>query len=431
MCRTEDGVGRHHHQEPRHSSATPAPATDPADHKASSANVLTANHDAVKLGDGVTWRISQRGLVVCGPGGSPLLIEHRRAAELPALISQSANHDDLVMLLGGADSDRRLVDDMVAERILADPTSTQPPTEVAKAKRVTLSRSGIEFTGIDTVARAVHRVAWPVLRSWLGRIIIGAIVIGGVVSLILGRPDAPQVSQHPWVDATVGLALGFALAGLHELAHAVTLVHYGRSPRSAGCGFYWGALCFYVDSSDGITLPRRARIINALAGLAVDVVTVSILLTVAHSFAGIALITGVCWRIAVTQLIGIVENGLPILEVDGHVAFADYLDEPDLSPRSREALSRKLRGGEAVGEPSWLAAYGAFSLIGGIVLMVTSTWVWWLAAGDLVRSLFSGNVVEILLGLYILVPFAIAVACSTLGLALELLAKPAKASAQQ
>ena len=249
-------------------------------------------------------------------------------------------------------------------------------------------------------------------------------IIAGIFAFIAGRPAGPQVTEHPWVDATVGLVLGLALAGLHELAHAVALVHYGRTPRRAGCGFYWGALCFYVDSSDGITLPRRARIVNAMAGLAVDAVTTAVLLIVAQGFAASVLIMGVCWRIAILQLVGIAENTLPILEVDGHVAFSDYLDEPDLSPRSREALGRRLRRIKHDDQPSWLAAYGAFSLIGGIVLLAASTWVWWLAAGELITSLFQGNPAEVLLGLYVVLPVGIAVVFSTVGLSLEVLVKP-------
>src|SRR6201999_413619 len=106
------------------------------------------------------------------------------------------------------------------------------------------TRSGVELTGIDGVAQRVHRIVMPVLESWLGRAAIALLVICGAAALIVGRPDGPQVSAHPWVDATVGMLLGFGLAALHELAHAVALVHYGRTPRSAGCGFYWGALCF-------------------------------------------------------------------------------------------------------------------------------------------------------------------------------------------
>lgn len=373
---------------------------------------------------GVTWRTSQRGLVVCTPSGSPLLVEHPLATRLPDLISASEDCDELALRLGGSKADHELARDLVAEHILADPDIAQRDPRADDTRRVVFTRSGVEFTGIAPIARAVHRIVIPVITSFVGRIAIGTVLVAGVVAFFAGRPTGPQVSAHPWVDATVGLVLGLALAGLHELAHAVALVHYGRTPRRAGCGFYWGALCFYVDSSDGITLPRRARIVNALAGLAVDALTTAVLLIVAQGFAASVLIAGVCWRIAILQLVGIAENSLPILEVDGHLAFSDYLDEPDLSPRSREALGRRLRGMTFDDQPSWLAAYGAFSLIGGMALLAASTWVWWLAAGELITSLFQGNPAEVLLGLYVVLPVGIAVLFSVVGLSLEILAKP-------
>jgi hypothetical protein len=256
----------------------------------------------------VTWRPSQRGLVVCSPGGQSLLIEHERAIDLPALLDDAASADELSGLLGGSDADRQVVADLVAERILADPTGTSPQPHIGPGKRVAFTRSGVEFTGIDRIARVAHRIVLPVVESWVGRVGVGLLLLAGVVALIVGRPEGPRVSAHPWVDATVGMLLGFGLAALHELAHAVALVHYGRTPRSAGCGFYWGALCFYVDSSDGTTLPRRARIINALAGLAVDLMTASVLLLVSHAFAASVLVMSVCWRLAILQLIGIVRR---------------------------------------------------------------------------------------------------------------------------
>lgn len=347
----------------------------------------------MRFADGVTSRASQRGLVVCGADGTPLLVEHARAVELPALLTEAQSADDLVAALGGTAADREMVDDLLAERVVDD-ADDRALTAAPPARRVTITRSGVEFTGVDAIATGLYWLVLPVLRSWPGRIALALIVVGGAVALVSGRPDGPQVSDHPWVDATLGLAIGLVFAALHELAHAVALVHYGRSPRRIGAGFYWGALCFYVDSSDGITLPRRARIVNALAGLAVDAVTTCLLLIASHAFASSVLIMSVCWRLAILQIVGIVENTLPILEVDGHVALADYLDEPDLSPRSREALARRLRGIRQDENPRWLAGYGAFSLIGGVALLATSTWVWWLAAGDLITALFGGSLVE-------------------------------------
>ena len=215
----------------------------------------------------------------------PPLVEHSDAAALPDLIDKAQSVDKLAASLGGSATDRELALDLVAERILIDPdappsTALTPPT-----RRVMFTRSGVEFSGIAPVARAVHGIVMPILMSWAGRIAIGLLVVAGAAALIAGRSAGPQVTDHPWVDATVGLALGLFLAALHELAHAVALVHYGRAPRRAGCGFYWGTLCFYVDSSDGTTLPRRARIVNALAGLAVDLVTTAVLLLIAQGFA--------------------------------------------------------------------------------------------------------------------------------------------------
>lgn len=380
----------------------------------------------MKFVDGVTWRVSKRGLVVCAPGGAPLLIEHGRAAEFPELLTAAVDPTVLAAALGDAPADHTLVADLIAEQIVEDPDAPGEQVYGAVAvKRVSVTRSGVEVAGIERVARVVHRLVIPVVTSWVGRAVLLGIVIAGAVLLFTGRPDGPQVSDHPWMDATLGFFLGLALSAMHEIAHAVTMVHYGRRPGAAGFGFYWGAICFYVDCTDGITLPRRARIINALAGLAVDIVTAAVLL-IGSAVAAPVLIVTVFWRIAILQLLSVIDNGLPILEVDGHVALADYLDEPDLSPRSREALGRRLRGIKQLEAPRWLAAYGAFSLIGGIILTVLGLWVWWLAAGDLVRSLWDGNVVEILMAGYLVIPFVAAAVLSTVGLVLELVAAPTR-----
>lgn len=381
---------------------------------------------------GVSWRISKRGLVVCRPGGVPLLVQHERAGVLPDLVPAAASPEELMSLLGGAQSDRRLVDDLIDERILLPPERVGVSERHAGSghpRRLVFTRSGIEVRGIERIARWVHRLVMPIVVSWWGRCLIGLTVVGGSAALVMGRPAVAAVSEHPWIDATLGLILGFALAGAHELAHAVALVHYGRTPQAAGCGFYWGALSFYVDCTDGVTLPRRARIINALSGLAVDLAAAAALFITAQLWAASVLAVSVCWRVGIFHLVDIADNALPILEVDGQLALSDALDEPDLSPRAREALGRWLRGIRGREQPPWLATYGAVSLAGGIVLLVGGTWVWWLAAGDLLKALFGGNPAEVLLALYVVIPFAAGVLFSGIGLVVELLARPVAAPA--
>jgi putative peptide zinc metalloprotease protein len=287
-----------------------------------------------------------------------------------------------------------------------------------QGRRAVLTRSGLEFFGIEHPAKWLDRHVVPLLASLPGRAVIVIVVVAGVMSLASGRPHSPTVSSHPVADALLGLALGLGTACLHELAHAVALVHYGRRPRRAGFGFYWGGIAFYVDSTEALTLPRNARVIQALVGVGVDVVAVCILAIVAQ-LATPVLIVATCWRIAIIGIVDIVTNLLPILHLDGHWALADYLDEPELASRARAAFGSTLRGQTRSAGPRWLAIYGAVSFFGGLALLVGGALVWWSVASDLIRALFSGSIGEIIVGIILIGPFAASTVLSALGLILE------------
>jgi putative peptide zinc metalloprotease protein len=275
------------------------------------------------------------------------------------------------------------------------------------------------FPGIAGPSRWLDRWLVPVILSLPGRVLIALVVIAGGAAFFVGRPELPSVSEHPAIEGLLGLALGLALTVCHELAHGVALVHYGKAPTRAGFGFYWGALCFYVDSTPVLMLERRQRVIQALAGLGVDVVTLSLCAVLAH-LVDSTLVAIVFWRIAVLSLIEVAVNAAPVLEVDGHWALADLLDEPDLSSRSRRALGQWLHGRWA-GE-RWLPAYGAVSMVTGIGLLGAVLVVFWESTGQLVTALFQGDAADIAIGLYYVVPLLLGVAASTLGLLLETLA---------
>jgi hypothetical protein len=137
------------------------------------------------------------------------------------------------------------------------------------------------------------------------------VVATGIVALVAGRPDLPPVSGTPALEVALMIVFGIAATICHELAHAVTLIHYGRTPRRAGFGFYWGAISFFVDSTPAMTLPPNARVIQALAGLGVDAVATASFAIAAHLVPNM-LLAIVFWRLAILGGVEILINLAPI-----------------------------------------------------------------------------------------------------------------------
>jgi hypothetical protein len=150
------------------------------------------------------------------------------------------------------------------------------------------------------------------------------------------------------------------------------------------------------------TFPWRPTYLQALAGLAADAVTASILAVLAQTRTG-PLLAAVFWSRAVLNVTAIALNALPVLEVDGHWALADYLDEPDLAPRARAALADLLhrrRPPAGIG----LTGYGAVSLLAGFALIAVSVAIQWQVLGGLIAALVTGSVTDILIGCYLVNP---------------------------
>ena len=373
----------------------------------------------MQLAPAVRSRDTKRGLLIATPAGDTLLLECDEPAGLLEFLDRNPSAEQLADRIGGAEGPST-VEELLDMGILVD--GSEPVIAIGsgeKPRTWALTRSGLEIGGIERPARWLHRRVIPIIGSTVGKLAVAVIVVGGLISLIAGRPPGPAVSSSPATDALLGIAIGLLAAAAHELAHAVALVHYGRTPRRAGFGFYWGSICFYVDSTDAITLPRRQRVVQALAGLAVDVVVISLLATIAQTSSSVLLVA-VCWRIAVVGVIDLVINGLPILQLDGHWALSDWLDEPELATLSRQAFRDRVR--HRPGRRSgWLATYGAISLFGGVALTIGGALAWWATVHELVIALFTGNVGEFLIGLYLIVPLLAGGVFSCLGLLRELL----------
>lgn len=375
----------------------------------------------MRFAPGVLHRTSKRGLVLANRHGETVLFEHPRAAGLPLLLAGTPTPDQLAARLGPP-LEPGVISKLLAAGFLVQASGSPVVAAPAQPRPLTLSRSGLMWTGIAGPSRWLNRYLAPVVTSRPGRCLLLLLVAAGAAGLAAGPPGAGLSGASPATQALLLLALGLATSLIHEAAHAVVLIHYERTPRYAGFGLYWGAVSFYVDSTPALTLPRRQRVIQALAGLAADTVTTSILAVLAHTTAS-PLLAAVCWRRAVLNATAIALNALPILEVDGHWALADYLDEPDLAPRARAALADLLHGRRPPAGTG-LAAYGAVSLLAGFALIAVSVTIQWQVLGGLITALVTGSVTDILIGCYLVVPLAIAVLVSLAGLTRQTVAAP-------
>ena len=209
----------------------------------------------LRFAPGVIHRTSKRGLVIANRHGETVLFEHPRAAGLPMLLAVTPTPDQLAQRLGPPLEPGVISELLAAGFLIEAPDSLADPAP-ARPCAVTLSRSGLMWTGIARPSRWLDRHVAPVVTSRPGRCLLLLVVAAGVGCLVAG-PPGQLTGESPATQVLLLLALGLATSFIHEFAHAVVLVHYGRTPRYAGFGLYWGAVSFYVDSTPALTLPRR------------------------------------------------------------------------------------------------------------------------------------------------------------------------------
>jgi putative peptide zinc metalloprotease protein len=203
----------------------------------------------------------------------------------------------------------------------------------------------------------------------------------------------------------VFLLARFAGAGLHELAHGLTVASFGRQVAKAG---FKSILIFpyvFVDTSDAWFEPRRRRLAVSAAGPVCDSV-------LGGTLALLALLAGsggwrdIFFQAALAAYVGAFLNLNPFLDRDGYHLLVDLLREPGLRRRSREALARRLAG-RAKGQPVQrvelvyaISALGWSSLGGCFAIIVTIRYY------DELTARAPREVVWVLLGTFYLLMFA-------------------------
>ncbi len=188
------------------------------------------------------------------------------------------------------------------------------------------------------------------------------------------------------------LAVAFAVMTTHELAHGLTLKHFGGKVEEAGFLFLYAIPAFYCNVSDAWLLGKRRRMAVSVAGGYIQLVV--------WAWATIA------WRLLAPEtlgsricLIAIAFSGIltlfnfnPLLRLDGYYLLSDYLEIPNLRQRafghlkrilSRWAIDPGLSNVSATRrERRILLLYGvsSFAFSAGLVLLVLSRLGSWMIA---------------------------------------------------
>ncbi len=274
------------------------------------------------------------------------------------------------------------------------------PSSTGRRKAQQFVRTlSVEWAGAHRMVDWSYRngLRW-FFKGWVA-VPVGLIAIVGFVAFIAvyrsGRFGIG--AQSAAAASLIILALNYFLTFTHELAHATVLVHYGRRVKSAGFMIYFGAPAFFVDSSDGLMMERRHRIVQSFAGPYAELIIAGAAAAIVWAFPG-SIVAPVLYKFALLNYFVIFLNLVPLLELDGYWILSDLIQVPDLRPMSlqfiRYDLWRKLRARERFSkQEAGLGLYGTLGVAFSIFAFATSFYFWREIFGGLVGKLWNGGVV--------------------------------------
>lgn len=314
---------------------------------------------------------------------------------------------DLVQALYAANFfERRYVDVDEAVRRAIHPTN--PIRQ--KVRQFTTSLS-IDWHGADRFVRWVYRYILRWCFTLWAQLLLAVVTVAGFVAFVaVARWNRYDLSgQSLAIGFVVLLVLNYFLTFMHELGHASVLVHYGRKVKSAGFAIYFGSPSFFIESSDGLMLERRERMLQAFAGGYAEMILCGVAAILVWLFPGAA-IAPTLYKFGVLGYLVIFLNWVPLLELDGYWLFSDLIQVRDLRPMSlaflRHDLPHKLRGRSRLTvQEIALTIYGILGVSFTLFAVYLSIFFWRAVFGGLVSKMWNGGLVTrvllVLLGLLI------------------------------
>jgi hypothetical protein len=320
-----------------------------------------------------------------------VLVNHRTGQATELTGAEAALCDELTPSSGGQAASPEaatMLEDLRGQGFLA---ASPPPPPSRRRLEVSLFRLDLRWYGAGRLVRAAHDRGARHLFHPAAVTAQIVLVLAGLAALAatLCSHQHFQLRVHP---AQIPIVIGLSLAaiGVHEFAHALVVVHHGRSVDGAGVRLHLGTPAFYVESVSALLLPRRQRLIQAAAGVWAEWQFTSII-AIWLWRSPLPFAIPLLHRFVILNAATIASNLAPFTGLDGSWILADTLRAPDLARRSGGSVSRLVTalasGQPATGEDRALAAYATLNGLVAAGLLATAGFFWYQLFGDLAATL--------------------------------------------
>jgi hypothetical protein len=259
--------------------------------------------------------------------------------------------------------------------------ASDPPPPAGRGVQVSGARLDVRWAGAGRlVTAAYYRGARHLFRPAA----IAAQVLLALAGLaaVLAAVTSPQHFVLRVRPAQIPLVIGLSVAAV--------VVRHGRAVDAAGVRLHLGAPAFYVESASAVLLTRRQRLVQAGAGVWAEWQFTS-LIAIWLWLSPLPFAVPLLHRFVILNAVTIATNLLPFTGLDGSWLLADAAGVPDLSRRSRGALTRLIthliaRTPLTPGEKT-LAAYSTVNSLAATALLATAGFFWYQLFGDLTTTL--------------------------------------------
>ncbi|MBM4466209.1 MAG: cyclic nucleotide-binding domain-containing protein [Chloroflexi bacterium] len=240
----------------------------------------------------------------------------------------------------------------------------------------------------------------------------------------------------------IGLIVAnLAVIFVHEMAHALTVKHYGREARRGGFMIYFGMPAFFMDTTDIWLEGKRARLAVSWAGPHSGLIVAGLASIVITLWPTLGL-NALLFQVAFLSYLTVFFNLNPLLELDSYYLLMDWLEIPMLRRKSlefiRTGLWERLKGIRKTGKTltGMLTSFSREEMIFTVFGLLSAAWTayavyaggyfWQARLAGAVRSLWAqggdvGRIALSLVAVAVSLPFVLSIGLYLLGLARKVL----------